>query len=238
VIDHSLATAGSVGAPCTWVLSNHDVRRHATRLAPLDPEGTLDVVRGQARARAASLVMLALPGSAYLYQGEELGLPEVNDLPAELRQDPTFLRTAGEVIGRDGCRVPIPWAGDQPSYGFGPGEASWLPQPDSFAQLSVAAQSGVPGSTLEMYREALRIRRDEQLGEGDLRWLDSPADTVAFSRSTTESAGPVIVVANLSESTITWPADALVLGSSPEVTVSDGILCLPPDSAAWVSARR
>ena len=238
VIDHSLATAGSVGAPCTWVLSNHDVRRHATRLAPLHPEGTLDVVRGQARARAASLVMLALPGSAYLYQGEELGLPEVNDLPAELRQDPTFLRTAGEVIGRDGCRVPIPWAGDQPSYGFGPGEASWLPQPDSFAQLSVAAQSGVPGSTLEMYREALRIRRDEQLGEGDLRWLDSPADTVAFSRSTTESAGPVIVVANLSESTITWPADTLVLGSSPEVTVSDGILCLPPDSAAWVSARR
>lgn len=236
VIDHSLATAGSVGAPCTWVLSNHDVRRHATRFAPVDDQGTLDEERGRARARAATLVMLGLPGSAYLYQGEELGLPEVIDLPASARQDPTFLRTDGEVIGRDGCRVPIPWTTTPPSFGFSPTGTSWLPQPENFSSMSVAAQDGVEGSTLQMYRDALGIRRTLHLGEGSLQWHDSPPDTVAFTRQTTSTEAAVVVVANLGETAITWPADTLVLGSSPEVTVVDGVATLPPDTAAWLQS--
>jgi len=233
VIDHSLATAGSVGAPCTWVLSNHDVRRHVTRLAPVESDGSVDLERGLARARAASMVMLALPGSAYLYQGEELGLPEVIDLPAETRQDPTFLRTAGEVIGRDGCRVPIPWEGTTPSFGFGPGEESWLPQPDFFAELRVAAQTGVSDSTLEMYRSALRIRKDQPgLGDGELEWLDSPPDVVAFAR------GSITVVANMGDRPITWPADAMLLASSPAVTFANGNVTVAPETAVWISGRR
>ncbi|MGW6858600.1 glycoside hydrolase family 13 protein [Streptomyces xanthophaeus] len=146
VIDGSLAAITSVGAPTTWVLSNHDVVRHRTRYGSLD------------RARAAALLMLALPGSAYVYQGEELGLPEVTDLPDGVRQDPAFLRTAGQDGLRDGCRVPLPWSGTEPPYGFGPGD-SWLPQPAGWEGLSVAAQTGDPHSTLELYRAALELRR-------------------------------------------------------------------------------
>ena len=233
VIDQSLATAGQVGAPCTWVLSNHDVRRHVTRLAPLNADDTEDLVRGRARARAASLVMLGLPGSAYLYQGEELGLPEILDLPADARQDPTFLRTGGEVIGRDGCRVPIPWEGTAASYGFGPSESSWLPQPDFFAEVSVAAQTGVSDSTLEMYRSALRIRRERaEFTAADLTWLESPTDVVAFARD------DVTVVANMGEEPITWPAEELLIASSPSVTFADGTVTVPPETAVWLSARR
>ncbi|WP_328790718.1 MULTISPECIES: glycoside hydrolase family 13 protein [unclassified Streptomyces] len=173
VIDESLAATTAVGAPTTWVLSNHDVVRHVTRYGG----GT----RGLARARAAALLMLALPGSAYLYQGEELGLPEVADLPDRVRQDPAFRRgrrQPGDADGpagsgprpedpsepegqdglRDGCRVPLPWSGAEPPYGFGPA-GSWLPQPAGWGGLSVAAQTGDPHSTLELYRAALELRR-------------------------------------------------------------------------------
>jgi alpha-glucosidase len=233
VIDHSLDSAGRVGAPCTWVLSNHDIRRHATRLAPQHPDGTLDEIRGLARARAASLIMLALPGSAYLYQGEELGLPEIVDLPDEVREDPTFHRTNGEVIGRDGCRVPIPWTSDGDSFGFSDTGVAWLPQPELFGALSVAAQTGVSGSTLEMYRSALRLRRLLGLGEGTLSWLDSPTMTLAFQRSSS-APQPVVAVANLGEEPLTWPATELLIASAPEVAFSGGQVTLPPDSAAWV----
>ena len=166
VIEDSLAADHVVGATTTWVLSNHDVLRHATRLAlPIgerrpngigadDPQPDADL--GLRRARAATLLMLSLPGSAYLYQGEELGLPEHTTLPDELRQDPTYLRTGHEVLGRDGCRVPIPWTADGPSLGFGPGGTPWLPQPESYRALAVDQQVGVPGSTLQLYRAALR----------------------------------------------------------------------------------
>ncbi|MFE5561287.1 glycoside hydrolase family 13 protein [Streptomyces sp. NPDC056544] len=173
VIDESLAATTAVGAPTTWVLSNHDVVRHVTRYG--------GGARGLARARAAALLMLALPGSAYLYQGEELGLPEVADLPDRVRQDPAFRRgrrQPGDTHGpagsgprpegpsepegqdglRDGCRVPLPWSGAEPPYGFGPA-GSWLPQPAGWGGLSVAAQTGDPHSTLELYRAALELRR-------------------------------------------------------------------------------
>ncbi|MFJ6996429.1 glycoside hydrolase family 13 protein [Streptomyces sp. NPDC003090] len=178
VIDESLRATESVGAPATWVLSNHDVVRHATRLG------------GPRRARAAALLMLALPGSAYLYQGEELGLPEVADLPDELRQDPAFHRGEGQDGLRDGCRVPIPWTRDGSSYGFGPG-GSWLPQPEGWGALSVEAQTGDPASTLELYRAALRVRREHPaLGAGGpVEWLPVPPGLLAFRRAAEGPAG-------------------------------------------------
>jgi alpha-glucosidase len=199
VIDKSLDAMSAVGAPATWVLSNHDVTRHVTRLGNPSPAlggetpngGTLqlreagDRALGLRRARAATLLMLALPGSAYLYQGEELGLPDVTDLPDEVRQDPSFFRAAGQDGFRDGCRVPIPWSGTEPPYGFGPeGGGSWLPQPASWAELSVEAQTGDPASTLELYRAALALRRElPALGAGrSVQWLDSPDGVLAFRR--------------------------------------------------------
>ena len=168
VIDRCIATTGAVGAPTTWVLSNHDVTRHATRYGRLDSTvgGVSDESRvhagtpvdpdlGLRRARAAVLLTLGLPGSTYLYQGEELGLDEVLDLPDEVLADPIWERSLHTVRGRDGCRVPIPWAKDGPSLGFGDGDP-WLPQPASWSDLSVEAQVGVEGSTLELYRSALR----------------------------------------------------------------------------------
>ncbi|MET8153888.1 glycoside hydrolase family 13 protein [Actinoplanes sp. NPDC049668] len=194
VIDDSLEAMGLVGAPATWTLSNHDVVRHTTRmLQPNDGDEVagrkpivVDPVAGQRRARAASLLMLALPGSAYLYQGEELGLPEVVDLPPEVRQDPAFHRANGQDGYRDGCRVPIPWSGDRTPYGFGPdGGPSWLPQPESWAELSVEAQQGRPGSTLELYRAALALRKsDPALGAAEnLAWCDAPEGLLVFDRT-------------------------------------------------------
>ncbi|MBB1242992.1 glycoside hydrolase family 13 protein [Streptomyces durbertensis] len=179
-IDESLDSMRPVGAATTWVLSNHDVVRHRTRLG-----GGLD------RARAATLLMLALPGSAYVYQGEELGLPEVVDLPDEVRQDPSFFKDNGQDGLRDGCRVPIPWTVDGSSLGFGEG-GSWLPQPAAWGELSVQAQTGDVDSTLEMYRTALRVRREHpDLGAGDaVVWLDAPEGVLAFRR------GDFVCVAN------------------------------------------
>jgi alpha-glucosidase len=174
VIVESLAATASVGAPTTWVLSNHDVVRHVTRY---DGAGT-----GLRRARAAALLTLALPGSAYVYQGEELGLPEVADLPDGVRQDPAFFRGDGQEGLRDGCRVPLPWYGTEPPFGFGPG-GSWLPQPAGWARLSVGAQTGDPASTLELYRSALALRAElPGLGDGTMEWLPSPEGVLAFAR--------------------------------------------------------
>jgi alpha-glucosidase len=198
VIIASIAAVESVGAAATWVLSNHDVVRHATRLGRADASQTggaaggamreekpVDPVLGLARARAATLMMLALPGSIYLYQGEELGLPEVLDLPDEVRQDPRFHNSGGEVRGRDGCRVPIPWSGSAPPYGFGPDAAvPWLPQPADWAGLTVEAQRRDPYSTWSMYHEALRLRRELRLGLGQLSWPAEPPapEVVRFER--------------------------------------------------------
>jgi len=144
-------------------------------------EEPADPVLGLARARAATLMMLALPGSAYLYQGEELGLPEVLDLPDELRQDPRFHQTGGEILGRDGCRVPIPWSGTEPPFGFGPpGSKPWLQQPADWARLTVEVQRRDPDSTWSLYRNALRLRRELALGSGHLSWPEPPADDVVL----------------------------------------------------------
>ncbi|WP_458243385.1 glycoside hydrolase family 13 protein [Streptomyces sp. MAI_2237] len=233
VIDRTLEAMRPVGAPSTWVLSNHDVTRHATRFA--NPPGLGTQIRlagdrelGLRRARAASLLMLALPGSAYVYQGEELGLPDVVDLPDEVRQDPAYFRGAGQDGFRDGCRVPIPWTRNGSSYGFGSG-GSWLPQPSGWGDLSVEAQTGTPGSTLELYRAALALRSAHpDLGAGDsVEWLRAPEGVLAFRR------GEFVCVANTSGESVTTPAYGRVLLTSGEVTEADGETKVPSDTTVW-----
>ncbi|MFE5402230.1 glycoside hydrolase family 13 protein [Streptomyces sp. NPDC056580] len=236
VITGSLATARTVGASATWVLSNHDVVRHASRL--LLPPGTdenawllsggrapaVDPEAGLRRARAATLLMLALPGSAYVYQGEELGLPEVADLPTEVLQDPIWEQTGRVRKGRDGCRVPLPWTPDGPSYGFGPG-AAWLPQPESFAAYAVAAQAGAEGSTLELYRTALRLRRKLLEGEA-LTWTPgAPAGVLDFARTETWRC-----VTNLTGRPVPLPPGEVLLASTPLPAAGS----LPPDTTVWL----
>ncbi|MFE3582478.1 glycoside hydrolase family 13 protein [Streptomyces vinaceus] len=222
VIDESLAATASVGAPTTWVLSNHDVVRHVTRYG--------GGAQGLARARAAALLMLALPGSAYLYQGEELGLPEVADLPDAVRQDPAFLRSAGQDGLRDGCRIPLPWSGERPPYGFGPA-GSWLPQPADWAPLSVAAQTGDPHSTLELYRAALELRRAlPGLGSpdaGPLTWLPAPEGMLLFTRP-----GFACTLNSRSEP-LELPAPGRPVLSSAPVETDGRTVLLPPDSCTW-----
>ena len=223
VIDDTLA---ALGAAPTWVLSNHDVVRHVTRYAEGAPEPGV----GAARARAAVLAMLALPGSVYLYQGEELGLPEVKDLPPEVRQDPTFFRTGGEVPGRDGCRVPLPWSGSRPPFGFSltGSAAPWLPQPADWAELTVERQLADPESMLSFYRRALALRRS-LVGALPARvtWLDSPDEVLAFAR------GDLICVLNCGRGHVALPPHRAMLAASGPLT-ADG---LPPDTAAWLAAR-
>ncbi|MFJ4949438.1 glycoside hydrolase family 13 protein [Streptomyces sp. NPDC088760] len=237
VITASLATARTAGASATWVLSNHDVVRHASRL--MLPPGTdpaawllshgtapaVDPAAGLRRARAATLLMLALPGSAYLYQGEELGLPEVADLPTEVLQDPIWEQTGHVRKGRDGCRVPLPWTTTGPSYGFGPG-AGWLPQPASFAAYAVEAQAGAEGSTLELYRTALRLRR--KLLEGEtLAWTpDAPAAVLDFARSEGWRN-----ITNLGTDPVPLPPGEILLASTPLPTGRT----LPPDTTVWLA---
>jgi alpha-glucosidase len=240
VVDVSLATMDAVGAPTTWVLSNHDVVRHASRfglaeiggrqlngIAATDPQP--DTELGLRRARAATLLMLGLPGSAYVYQGEELGLPDHTALPAEVRQDPAFFRTNGAEPGRDGCRVPLPWVGGAPGNGFGPSGKTWLPQPAGYADLAADRQYGVAGSTFEMYRTALELRRAEKVGTGALAWVDALAgspDVVAF-----QVAG-VVVLANLGAAPVALPADTDVLVASGDLV--DG--AVPTDTTVWLRA--
>ncbi|RRR85587.1 DUF3459 domain-containing protein [Streptomyces sp. RP5T] len=183
---------------------------------------------GLRRARAATLLMLALPGSAYIYQGEELGLPDVVDLADEDRQDPAYFRGAGQDGFRDGCRVPIPWTREGSSYGFGAG-GSWLPQPSQWAELSVEAQTGDPNSTLELYRAALAVRRAQPgLGAGDaVEWLRAPEGVLAFRR------GEFVCVANTGGESVTTPAYGRLLLASGEVAEVDGEAKVPADTTVW-----
>lgn len=239
-IDEGLSSVAAVDAPQTWVLSNHDVVRHASRLGypprpgrtrtegigPADPQP--DAALGLRRARAATALMLALPGSAYLYQGEELGLPEATLLPDEVRQDPTWERSGRTSPGRDGCRVPVPWEAERPSFGFGPTDATWLPQPEVYGLLAVDRQEGVEGSTLELYRTLLRVRRERGMGRGELTWADvAPADVLAFE--VTGEAGATAVLTNLGAEPVPIPPGSRVLAASGPLPGST----LPTDTTVW-----
>lgn len=248
VIDLTIAAHDAVGAPPTWVLANHDVPRVASRYGkprtglrftadgvhPDDAHYTwddtsklpTDIELGRRRARAAALLELALPGGAYIYQGDELGLEEVEDLPEDVLQDPTWLRSGHTVRGRDGCRVPLPWSGDAAPYGFGTG-TPWLPQPGHWGPLTVAAQDGDPDSHLTLYRAALAVRGSHPaLGEGTLTWVSSDAQVLHFSRG----EGFECLV-NFGETPVELPAGAQVLVASGDV--SSGVL--DTDTAVWLA---
>jgi alpha-glucosidase len=224
-----------VGACPTWVLSNHDVIRPVSRFA--DPPDGAGLAVGLRRARAALLLLLSLPGSVYLYQGEELGLPEVFQLPAQSRQDPIFAGSGGASLGRDGCRVPLPWSGRHPPFGFSPpGVSTWLPQPTAWADLSVAAQQDDPNSTLQLYRRALDLRRKLLATQSSqhLRWHSAASsELLVYQRGEADQA--LICVLNQGRQPASIAALPMRLDGDPilssQVLPVDGTI--PPDTAAW-----
>jgi Glycosidases len=192
-IDATLGVHRTVGAPATWVLSNHDVTRPVTRYGREDTSFSFpakrfgiptDTALGRRRARAAAVLVHALPGALYVYQGEELGLPEVEDLPLDRLTDPMYERSGRVSPGRDGCRIPLPWSGDRPPYGFtDEGVTTWLPQPEGWGELSVAHEEQDPSSVRALYRDLIHLRhREESLQGGDLRWVAAPPGVLAFTR--------------------------------------------------------
>lgn len=240
-INESFEAFDSVGAPSTWVLSNHDVIRHASRMGglkgrptasdgvgPNDPQPDREL--GLRTARGATMFMLGLAGASYLYQGEELGLPEHTTLAGEYRQDPTFARTGGERVGRDGCRVPLPWeAGVGAANGFNTTGAGWLPQPEVYREYSRDQQDGVAGSTLELYKAALRIRRELKLGEGSFDWLPEYTNERALGYRN----GDVVVVHNFGEDSLELPAGEVLLRSAADSAANEAIA---PHETVWVRA--
>jgi alpha-glucosidase len=235
IITDNLELAARSGSSSTWVLSNHDMVRHVTRfgLPDSDLEGTrhklsggddpvVDLPQGLRRARAATAALLALPGAAYLYQGEELGLPEVVGIPDEQRQDPTFFRSPGVDVGRDGCRVPLPWTIEGSSFGFGT-NGSHLPQPASWGDFSVEAETADPDSVLNFYVEAVSLRHELQTSE-ELVFRDAAPGVLHFARP-----GGWECLANFSEASIDLPESQVVLASGE----LDGDQ-LPPETTVWL----
>jgi alpha-glucosidase len=232
VIDATLAQP----APPTWVLSNHDVDRHVSRYGRIntsfdldnrDHSQPVDLELGTRRARAAALLTMALPGAVYIYQGEELGLWEVEDIPDDKRQDPIWRRTHGADPGRDGARVPLPWNGTEPPFGFSPPHASappWLPQPKEWRELTVEAEDRDPASMLQLYQAGLRIRREQLAGSRELSWLPAPAGVLDFDR------GGMRCIANLSPAPVPLPPGLSVLLTSESLQAG----ALPPASTAWL----
>ncbi|MEX5297621.1 glycoside hydrolase family 13 protein [Kocuria sp. CPCC 205292] len=241
IITSSLEAFDAVGAPTTWVLSNHDVVRHTTRLAltaesprPGDGRGPdddqPDHVLGTRRARAASLLMLGLPGGVYLYQGEELGLPDHTTLPHDVRQDPTYHRTGGDRLGRDGCRVPLPWTSTGVSLGYSDTGEAWLPQPPGWAALSREAQRHDPASTLSLYRAALALRREHGLGSGSLAWAEGRTgpDCLGLVNN------GVLVLLNTGSAPVELPDLPVLLRSGSPVSAPH---ILDPEECAWLQTE-
>ena len=239
-INESFVAFDGVGAPSTWVLSNHDVIRHASRMGGVKGRPTAsdgigpndaqpDRELGLRRARAATLFTLALPGSMYLYQGEELGLPEHTTLADEYRQDPTFFRTSGARVGRDGCRVPLPWqAGQGDANGFNSTGLAWLPQPAIYKHYSRDLQEGVSGSTLELYKLAIRLRRELQLGDGSFEWVAEFTNERALGFRN----GNILVIHNFGTDAQPLPTGEIVARSE----ISDS-LSLEPHTTVWLKTN-
>lgn len=238
VVTESLHAFTKVGAPSTWVLSNHDVIRHVSRfgVAGTPPQGDgigpnseqPDEAIGLRKGRAATAFMLGLPGGAYLYQGEELGLPEHTTLEGKYRQDPTWFRTGGKRVGRDGCRVPLPWeAGVNASNGFSTSDESWLPQPSSYKRYARDVQEGVAGSTLELYKRLLKERKAFDLGAGEFRWAPEfeGANSLAYVNN------GVLVISNFTGDAIALPEGKLLVTTQHDLTV-EGVL--EHDQTAWI----
>jgi alpha-glucosidase len=239
-INESFKAFDEVGAPSTWVLSNHDIIRHATRMGgvvgrptasdgigPNDPQPDREL--GLRRARGATLFTLGLPGSTYLYQGEELGLPEHTTIAPEFRQDPTFFRTNGKRVGRDGCRVPLPWeSGAGAANGFNSTGKAWIPQPELYAEYSRDQQEGVEGSTLEMYKHALRLRKELGLGNGSFDWVPEYTNSTSLGYRN----GDVLVIHNFGSEAIEIPSGVVIASSRNGASVG-----LEPDQTVWLQTK-
>jgi len=236
-IDLTLTAHAPIDAPATWLLSNHDVTRPVTRYGRDETSfafkakrrGTrTDLDLGTRRARAAALLVAALPGSLYIYQGDELGLDEVEDLPDERRQDPMFYRSEGVDPGRDGCRVPLPWSGTEPPFGFSAGSAAaepWLPQPARWSALTVEAQASDPRSMLSLYRRSLAIRAaDPDLQGASFTWLATDSSALAFLRG-----DRFVSITNFGPAMAAGPSGGELLQAS--VDLVEG--ALPPDATGW-----
>ncbi|MEN3361764.1 MAG: alpha-glucosidase [Mycobacteriales bacterium] len=216
-VDDSLAAMHSVGAPTTWVLANHDRPRHVTRYG----DGEL----GRKRARAAALVQFALPGVAFVYNGDELGLPNV-DLPDDVLQDPVWERSGHKDRGRDGERVPLPWSGEKPPYDFTTGSRTWLPMPDGWTDLTVEAELENPESMLSLYRRVLGLRpKFANPPKDTLEWYGAPEGCLAFRRG-----NGLICALNASTTNVPLPPGEVLLTSGPLIDEM-----LPPDTAVWLA---
>ena len=220
-IEHSLAAVRDSPAPPTWTIANHDVVRPVTRYGGGEA--------GLARARAMALVQLALPGPAFLYNGDELGLPNV-ELPDWALQDPVWRRSGRAVRGRDGCRIPLPWEGTTPPYGFSATPGTWLPMPGDWAAYAVETQLEDPGSMLSLYRQATELRRGNPAFSGaELEWYGPPAGCLAFRRK----GGGLVCAVNASEAPVSLPPGNVLLSSGPLILGGDAPL--PPDTAVWLA---
>lgn len=269
-ITDAMAANALVGAPTTWVTDNHDTPRSVTRFASSvrlagayvpgleasESHGEGDVALGNRRHRAMALLLLALPGTVYLYNGQELGLPNVDDLPESALQDPVWFRSGHTERGRDGCRVPMPWTSAPPTFGFTDADTSWLPMPPEWADLSVETETADPQSMLSLYRDALALRRSrKELGEGQLIWLDdTPQGIIGLVMALPRRVGEVSMVraGNTDEGNLTgiavllnpndvpMPVPASVssgtvlLASDPEVQLAERIETLPANAAVWL----
>ncbi|MEO6712134.1 MAG: glycoside hydrolase family 13 protein [Mycobacteriales bacterium] len=238
-IDATLEFNGPLDAPATWVLSNHDVTRPVTRYGREDTSFSFaakrfgvpsDLELGTRRARAAALLAAALPGSLYVYQGDELGLPEAEDIPLSKLQDPMHFRSGGVDPGRDGCRIPIPWTSDSPSLGFSPDDASgepWLPQPVQWTGISAEAQDGDPSSMLTLYRDVIAARKEQPALRGDdFEWLDLGTGVLAFRRGDSFAC-----LLNMTTEDIALPTNSSVLLTSAPLVAG----CVTADAAVWLS---
>lgn len=239
-INESFKAFDEVGAPSTWVLSNHDIIRHATRMGgvvgrptasdgigPNDPQPDREL--GLRRARGATLFTLGLPGSTYLYQGEELGLPEHTTIAPEFRQDPTFFRTGGKRVGRDGCRVPLPWeSGAGAANGFNQTGKAWIPQPEIYAEYSRDRQEGIPGSTLELYKHALKLRKELGLGHGSFDWVPEYTNETTLGYLN----NGILVIHNFGREPIALPQGNLIASSQYGDT-----LVIEADQTVWLNTK-
>jgi alpha-glucosidase len=239
-INESFKAFDEVGAPSTWVLSNHDIIRHATRMGgvvgrptasdgigPNDPQPDREL--GLKRARGATLFTLGLPGSTYLYQGEELGLPEHTTIAPEFRQDPTFFRTGGKRVGRDGCRVPLPWeSGAGSANGFNQTGKAWIPQPEIYAEYSRDRQEGIPGSTLELYKHALKLRKELGLGHGSFDWVTEYTNETTLGYLN----NGILVIHNFGREPIALPQGNLIASSQYGDT-----LVIEADQTVWLNTK-
>lgn len=237
-IEESVAACAKVGAPVTWVMSNHDVVRATTRYG-YGPEVNVengvgyddpqpDRELGLTRAKAMAVFTMGLPGSMYIWQGEELGLPEVVDLPDEAREDPTWFRSGKTVRGRDGCRVPIPWEAAAPNFGFGTGD-TWLPQPKYWAHYAADIQVDDPDSTFNLYRSTLARRRELSLGSGSIAWEDAPNSETLVVRN-----GKIRLVLNMGDEPVSISDATEVVASSAKLMVQDGRVQVPANTGAWI----